>query len=188
MCNLTEDLILTLLFRSYTGDKEAYGELLSWLQGHCMAQLKIGLRSYRNFPTELYSDIVQDILIAFHQTHQTFDTSRPFFPWINSLIRYKTIDFLRKKDFRVLMSGTDIEILKYSWVVEDEKNSGVSEDLVTLLDLLPKNQADAIRLSKIKGLTNKEVATELNISESNAKVTVFRGLNFLKKLISEKRK
>lgn len=184
---LSEDLVHALILRSFSGDKAAYGELLAWLQEHCQGQLKMGLRTFNNFPRELILDINQEVLLAFHQTHQTFDTSRSIYPWINALIRHKTIDFIRRKDFRVNMTGVDIEIVQKSWSTEDE-DPIESEDVLKLLYTLPSKQAEIIRLSKIEGYSNREIASDLNITESNVKVSIFRGLKVLKKIVSEQRK
>ncbi len=185
---MTEDLILTLLLRSYTGDSGAYHEILQWLQGHCQSQIKTGLRSYKNFPKELRDDITQEVLLAFHQVHQTFDTTRSFYPWINSLIRHKTIDYLRRKDFRTQMSGVDLETIKDFWEAEPEQDPVESQDTLGLLNSLPAKQAGIIRLSKIEGYTNKEIADEMKMTESNVKVSIFRALKFLKKQNSDHRK
>ena len=184
---LSEDLVHALILRSFSGDKAAYSELLTWLQEHCQGQLKMGLLTYHNFPRELKLDITQEVLWAFHQTHQTFDTSRSIYPWINALIRHKTIDFIRRKDFRVNMTGVDIEVVQNSWSTEDE-DPIESQDVMKLLHTLPSKQAEIVRLSKIEGYSNKEIASDLKMTESNVKVSIFRALKVLKKIASEQRK
>lgn len=185
---LSEEQILSLLVRSFSGDRKAYSDLLSWLQEHSLKQLKVGLQKYHNFPQELMLDITQDIMISFHQTHQTFDISRPFLPWINSMIRYKTIDFIRRKDFRVIMSGIDIESIKKQWIEDNDTNSLEAGELFKSLDSLPEKQAQILKLSKIEGYSNKEIASELKMTESNVKVTIFRSLKFLKKIVADPKK
>jgi RNA polymerase sigma-70 factor (ECF subfamily) len=185
---MNEDLILKLLLRSYEGDSKAYLEILTWLEAHSFTQLKSGLRAYGNFPTELKQDIVQEVLITFHQVHRTFDTSRAFYPWINSLIRHKTIDFIRRKDFRVHMSGVDLELIKDSWEADPDPDPVESRDTLGLLKELPSKQAEILRLSKMEGYSNKEIASELRMTESNVKVSMFRALKVLKKISSDRSK
>jgi RNA polymerase sigma-70 factor (ECF subfamily) len=175
---------LELLIRANTGDKLSYERLLEWLDGHCHLQLKKGLSRYYHFPKEAFDDITQDVLITFHTSHQTFDISRPLLPWINSIIRHKMIDFIRKKDFVVMMSGPDIEILKGSWIIEEESENLDSPDLMKLIESLPPQQYEILKLAKIEGYSSKEIAAELNLSDSNVKVSLHRAIMKLKKLVS----
>lgn len=179
-----DETLSILLQQSFSGDKDAYLELLRWLEKHCQTQLSIVLRPYVNFPKEFRQDITQEILLTFHQTHQTFDTNRPFLPWVNSIVRHKTIDFLRRKDFRVQMSGIDIELIKNTWATELEKDPLELKDLEAIINSLPSKQAHIFKLSKVQGLTNGEIATELKMSESNVKVSIHRAVKLLKHLLS----
>ena len=175
---------LELLIRANNGDKSSYESLLSWLNHHSHLQLKKGLSRYYNFPKEAFDDITQEVLITFHTTHQTFDTNRPLLPWVNAIIRHKMIDFMRRKDFVVMMTGTDIEILKGSWIIEDETTSDDSNDLMKLIEELPGQQYDILKLAKIEGYSSKEIAKELKLTDSNVKVTLHRAVKKLKKLAS----
>lgn len=181
---MENETILHLLLMANAGDRLAYKELLEWLQKHCLTQVSSALRIYNDFPKELIKDISQEVLITFHQTHQSFDTKRPFLPWINTLIRYKSIDFLRKKDFRVQMSGVDLDLIAETWPGADEKDPVETEEFMILIEELPPKQSRILKLSKLEGLTNKEIAQELNMSESNVKVSIHRAISFLKKLVS----
>jgi len=174
---------LTLLIKANEGDKLSYEKLLLWLDEHSHAQLKKGLSRYYNFPREAFDDITQDVLITFHHSHQTFDTKRPLLPWINSIIRHKMIDFMRRKDFVVMMNGADIEILKGSWIIEDEATDEADE-LLKLIEELPQQQYEVLKLAKIEGYSSKEIAKELNLSDSNVKVILHRAVKQLKKLAS----
>lgn len=180
-----EDLAVKLLKKAFQGDRNAYEELLSALASHCQKQLKIGLRQYRDFPTELKQDITQEVLISFHQFHHTFDLSQPFFPWFNTLIRHKTIDFIRRKDFRVFMKGVDAEGLKKFWIAETQEDPVEAKEIFGWLAPLPRKQAELLILAKVQEYSNKEIAERLKMTESNVKVSIFRALNVLRRNASE---
>jgi RNA polymerase sigma-70 factor (ECF subfamily) len=172
-----------LLIEANKGNQASYERLLLWLSEHCKTQLKNGLSRYYNFPKEAFDDITQEVLITFHTIHQTYDSSRPLLPWINSIIRHKMIDFIRKKDFVVMMNGPDIEILKGSWIIDDENVSVANADhLKIIIQTLPSEHYEILKLSKIEGYSSKEIARELNLTDSNVKVTLHRMLKKLKKL------
>src|SRR4051794_4130882 len=42
-------------------------------------------------------DLVQEILIGLHRKRHTWDTARPFLPWLHTITRYKFIDFMRHR-------------------------------------------------------------------------------------------
>lgn len=175
---------LELLIKANQGNKEAYKKLLEFLWAHSKGQIKSTLRAYKSFPTEAMDDIAQEILMTFHNTHQTFDVSRPFIPWINSIIRHKAIDFIRRKDFRVMMEGADLDIIKETWAIEEEEDRIGSEELLKLIDELPSEQSQILKLAKIEGFSSKEIAEKLQLSDSNVKVIIHRSVKQLKKLAS----
>lgn len=183
---MDEIKVRVLILQSDVGDLVAYRELLLWLEGHAHSLVSRTLIPYRNFPKELCSDIVQEILIAFHETHQTFDRERPVIPWINAIIRHKTIDFLRKKDFRVLMNGVDWETLHDALEGKSSADPVEVAEAEKALASLGEKEAELIRLAKIEGLSMEEMSTKLGLSESNIKVSLHRAMKALREIASKK--
>lgn len=164
------------LIKANAGDKQAYSSLLLWLLEHAKKQIAWGVKQYKNFPKQSIDDICQEVLLTFHQTHQTFDTNRSLEPWVNSIIKFKTIDFLRRKDFRVQMSGVDVDFFAEIWAVEEM----TEEEYPKLLAKLPEEQKQILTLAKLEGFSIKEIANKLNLSESNVKVQIHRAMKELK--------
>lgn len=181
---MTSPAPLDLLKLSLQGDSQAYGQLLKWLADHCKIQLRHGLKNYYHFPAQSYDDITQEVLLTFHQTHQSFDLSRPLLPWINSIIKHKMIDFIRRKDFVVTMKGVDLQIFQEVWCFDDEHGSLDEQAIKTLVDKLPDPQRTIFHLSKIEGFSSKEIAKKLNLTDSNVKVIIHRTIKELQKLAS----
>jgi RNA polymerase sigma-70 factor, ECF subfamily len=172
---------LELINLANGGNKEAYQQLLQWLAEHARTQILKNLRQYSNFPSQSLDDIIQDVLITFHHTHQTFDLTKPLLPWINSIIRHKSIDFIRKKEFRVTMTSVDVDTIKDVWTMSDEEELD-TEGLIKLIEELPIDQRTVLTLAKIDGFSGKEIATKLGLSESNVKVIIHRAVKQLKTL------
>ncbi len=173
-----------LLILAHKGDSRAYAELLSWLATHCHQQLRRGLKNYYNFPAQSFDDVTQEVLITFHQTHQSFDETRPLLPWINSIIKHKMIDFIRRKDFVVSMTRIDLDIFQEIWSFDDENEFLENKDLLVLIETLPEQQKKILMLSKIEGFSSKEIAKKLELSDSNVKVIIHRAIKELQKLAS----
>lgn len=168
-----------LLEASNNGDQAAYEELLNWLYIHTLSQLRKHLAPYVNFPKESIEDIRQEVLITFHKTHQTFDTTRPLLPWVNAIIKHKMIDFLRRKDFIVAMTSQGLETLEEIPVHAAQESNDI-EQLNNLLTHLTPKQFEILRLSKIEGLTSKEIAKKMALNDSNVKVMLHRIVKLLK--------
>src|SRR3546814_3353082 len=79
-----------LMAAAQKGDKTAYNVLLSetgmWLERYFR----------RRVPPHQLEDLVQDVLLALHAKRSTYDTSRPFLPWLAAIARYRWVDHLRK--------------------------------------------------------------------------------------------
>ena len=58
-------------------------------------------------------------------------------------------------------------------------------DIDTLLEKLPPAQAEAIRMTHIEGLTNREAAERIGVGVSAMKLRVHRGMQRLKDLVDE---
>lgn len=126
-------------------------------------------------------DLVQDSLIAIHTRRATYDPARPFTAWAYAIARYKMIDHFRRRK-QTLPIDDFADILS---TVSFEEASGADLDIRRLLDALPPKQAQAIRATKIDGLSVAEAAARGGISESDVKVSVHRGLKTLEQRLSD---
>lgn len=121
-------------------------------------------------------DLVQDTLIAIHHRRESYDASLPFTAWLHGIARYKLIDHFRRSGRRAAVSLDEAPEV----MIEDEGEQVRSRlDLDRLLACLPPKQAEAIRMTKIEGLSIREAAVSSGQSESSIKVGVHRGLRRL---------
>ncbi|NRA45766.1 MAG: RNA polymerase sigma factor [Oligoflexales bacterium] len=109
---------------------------------------------------------------------QTYDPSRPFKSWVYTIARYKIIDHLRKGKAHAELPED----------VSDHKNEYQAfedNDLVrkALAKLSPLYR-EPIILTKINGLSVKEAAEKLSLSESALKVRCSRGIKDLKNILT----
>ena len=158
------------------GDKVAYADLLSqsqrWLKRYLGQKIA---------PGQL-DDLVQDILVSVHRKRATFDASRPFLPWLAAIARYRWVDHLRRGYQFAVETGLD-----------DQLSSGAGhEDVVLakisidqLLKTLSPQQAQAISLVRVDGLTIAEAAERSGQSEAAVKVNIHRGLKKLAAMVDE---
>ena len=129
------------------------------------------LRSYfsgRLVDKSSVEDVVQETLMSIHGALHTFDPVKPFAPWFFSIARSRLIDHLRKeRRYKLLMQDQMDQLPEVA-------TSYQTGDGATLLKSLPERQRQVLELLKLKDLSVKQVAEELNMSESSVKVTAHR--------------
>ena len=169
-----------LMTKAQDGDQQAYSELLSDLYPVVSAYLKKKLG-----PLGAEEDFVQECLIAVHNARQTYDPERPFSPWLFTVVRYKSIDILRKKQ-RVWKNEVVDEDLVTNQA--DETNSTVEDekDLVReALAELPDDMRRAVELTKIEGLATEEAAKKEQISAQALRARVSRAYKLMRKRLEK---
>ncbi len=173
----TEAELRTLMVGGLAGEANAQRMLLQALAPVLRAFFARRLRG----ADEDVEDLVQDSLIAIHTRRATYDPARPFTAWAYAVARYKMIDHFRRRKQNVPLDDF-ADILS---VESFEDASGAQMDVDRLLGALPPKQAQAIRATKIDGLSVAEAAARAGISESDVKISVHRGLKTLEKHLSD---
>ncbi|HFA52122.1 MAG TPA: RNA polymerase sigma factor SigZ [Bacteroidetes bacterium] len=124
-------------------------------------------------------DIVHDVFLKVYAKIGTLNDERKINSWIFQITRNAITDHFReqKKSFAGLPAD-EPEIPIYS---KDETYE-LSRCMLPMIGLLPEKYRDAVKLSDIEGLSQKELAEQLGISYSGAKSRVQRGREKLKEL------
>ena len=130
-------------------------------------------------------DVVQIVLIALHEKRDTYDRTRPLLPWIYGIARYKYLEHLRSaRKYRNFVAIDDVEAVLPSSPVNDI-SPAIASDIETVLALLPKDQREIVRMTKLEGRTNKDVALETGLSVSAVKVRTHRAMQKLRAILNE---
>ena len=167
-----EATLRDLMQRAQAGDKQAYSVLLEQA-GRWLARF-----FSQKIAADAVDDLVQDTLISLHRKRASYDPSRPFLPWLAAIARYRWVDRLRQT-YKHAATALDFDIGEESH--EDVVGAKISID--RLLDQIPNNQANVIRMVKIDGLSIIEAAAKSGQSEPLVKVNIHRGLKKLAALI-----
>lgn len=163
-----------LLLAGMDGDQAAYRDFLQATAAHLRAYLR---RRLNRWPDEI-EDLVQESLLAIHNQRMSYDRSAPLTAWMHAIAKYKLIDWLRRHARQEALHDPldDEDVLFAS---SDTESSEARRDLDKMLQLLPQQQRAAILHTKVDGLSVREAAAAMNISESLVKVAVHRGLKAL---------
>lgn len=169
-----------LMIAAQAGDSVAYNQLLEELCACVKAYANRFLKGWGNV-----DDCVQECLISIHNARHTYDPDRAFRPWLFAIARNKITDNFRKHSRLKTKETNTFDEAFHGQTSPDQDRVDTQKDLKFLLLQLDPKFREPLCLTKLEGLSIKEVSQSLNISESLVKVRVFRGLNMLKKLVAK---
>lgn len=162
---MTDSDWASLMVAAQRGEAAPYRRLLDLLRPWLLRYFR------RRLPPAMVEDAVQETMIAIHERRHTFESGRPFEPWVAAIARYKWIDRLRA------MKRATFEEIDENLAVEDHHSAVVSATILeALLAELKPAQSQVIRFVKIDGLSLEEAAERSGQSVSLVKVNIHRGL------------
>ncbi|MAF98442.1 MAG: hypothetical protein CMH26_07395 [Micavibrio sp.] len=161
------------------GDKQSYSKLLSQIAPYIRATISHSLAN-----PEWADDITQEVLISVHKSLNTYSPKRPFKPWLRALINFRRADYLRKYYSKKGNEQTSLDnpefIKKY---VTEPSLADEYIDVDRALKEFTDEQRNIFTKVKIEGHAIKDVAEELDMSESAVKVSAHRTLQKLRGLL-----
>jgi RNA polymerase sigma-70 factor, ECF subfamily len=127
-------------------------------------------------------DIVHDVLVRAYRNRDTLRKSGRFESWLYQITRNAIIDYYRGRKPTSPLPENLPEL-------ESEQRALVQAELasclVPFIRSLPGHYRDAVELSEIRGLTQRETAERLGISLSGAKSRVQRARRMLADMLLE---
>jgi len=181
------DLLGRLMRAAQGGDAAAYDELLRAIAPQ-VRRVVMRQRAFAGIAD--VEDLVQDVLLSVHAVRATYDSSRPFVPWLLAIVRNRLADGARRyartarREIHIDESGVTF--------FEDETNTdsaelGDAEVVREAVQLLPEGQRQAIELLKLKELSLKEAAEASGTSVGALKVATHRAMTTLRRALAPKR-
>lgn len=170
----TELRLHALFLQGLDGDQQAYRRFLQATAAHLRAFLRRRLSSW---PDEV-EDLVQESLLAIHNQRLSYDTAVPLTAWMHAIARYKLIDWFRRHARQGSLHDP-LDEADGLFASAEEDAGDARRDVLTLLATLPDKQREAIIYTKLDGLSVREAAAALQMSEAAVKVAVHRGLKSL---------
>lgn len=165
-----------LMQKTQDGDEHAYARLLQEVTGIVRPYLYNKLRDATYF-----EDLVQDILLSIHKARHTYDSSRPFLPWMFAIARFRLQDHFRGLYRERKYEFTDVDSIKDTLAAPDEHEYEKAQIIRKSLLLLPPKQRIVIEMMHVEGYTAQEVADKTGMSQSAVKVSAHRAYKLLAK-------
>jgi len=120
-------------------------------------------------------DVVQEVAKAAVEKIDTYDTARPFGPWILGVARFKVVDYLRKhgKDRHVFDSDS-IGHLADAYQQHDGAFDDMKAALSDCMQSLSQRDRKALNLRYVDDAKPQQVAEVLGVKPGTARVLLHR--------------
>ncbi len=172
---------LRLLADARDGDRAAFDALFVRHRGRLLAYATTRLGGGARFTTA--DDIVQETHLEAARKLDGFSAQGPaaFYRWLVTIARYKIMEAQRGRAAGDLLAEPAADLTSPSGrVMRGERAAG----LASALEQLTAEQAEAVRMRYLEGLSVAETAQRLGKSAAAAKMLVSRGLGRLASLIA----
>jgi RNA polymerase sigma-70 factor (ECF subfamily) len=130
-------------------------------------------------------EITQIVFQAVWENRTVIDAGKPFETYLFAITRHQVCNSLKRKAFRrVFFERLD----NPSFICETEAESGIyfndlNQLLQKLIDTLPAKRKEIFLLSRKEGLTYKQIAQALNITENTVDTQIRNALNYLRPIL-----
>lgn len=171
-----EKELRALMREAQSGNEGAYSRLMQELQP---IVCRIIRRQHGTASASDCEDLLQEVLLKVHAAKANYDSSRPFMPWLKTIVMNQTIDFMRKQQGQKALASLSDDIA--AQVADDSAHTAFSryETVSTvrkLVSKLPFCQRSAIELIKLRELSLSEATILTGMSASALKDSIHRAL------------
>jgi RNA polymerase sigma-70 factor (ECF subfamily) len=169
------EALASLLRQANAGNVACYRMFLEKLTPFVRGMARRGIGRIGT-PLADLEDAVQETLLAIHLKRHTWREDQPIGPWIGAITRYKLIDLARKYGRR-----KEIELDEHFELAAAEPDDHVLPDreMDRLLSSIGETQRTIVQSISIKGISIREVAGMMNMTEGAVRVALHRGLKAL---------
>ncbi len=139
--------------------------------------------------SQIAEDIVQDAFVHLWELRENFDFERSVKSWLYQTVHNQCINFLKHRQveerFRETIQLKIREAELYNQEICDQQpdllaDEEFSKRLTTAIDALPDRCRKTFVLSRQTGLSNREIAAEMDISLKAVERNMTRALTFLR--------
>ena len=161
-----------LMRAAMAGDAAAYNRLLTALAPAIRSVARRGL-GRAGLAIEDAEDVVQETLLAIHLKRHTWDPSMPLGPWVRAIARNKLIDVMRRRGHR---GHIPIDEVMDTLASDEGEPTLLPGKLDEHLQSLPDRQQSVVRAISLDGVSIRETAAKLKMTEGAVRVALHRGL------------
>ncbi len=127
-------------------------------------------------------EIVQDFFVRLWEKHRQLVPCDSLKNYFFSAVKNGSLDFLKHQEIEKKYINEMIGLSKHHLAYDTDLfvSSELQEKLKQGIDLLPEKCRKIFMMSRLRGLKNEEIATELNISKRTVETQISKALKVLR--------
>lgn len=125
-------------------------------------------------------DVFQDVFLKIHSRIDQLEDESRLAPWVFRIAQNAVADFYRSRGASKTIPSDGVDV---ATPPPDAERVELEEWMRGAIRELPEKYREAIELTELQGLTQKEMAERLGISHSGAKSRVQRGRAMIKEML-----
>lgn len=167
-----------VLIRLKKGDYAAFEELY-WIYNRRLYNFVLSVL----FDKSLAEDITQTCFLKIWENRKNIDEEKGFTSYLHTIAK----NLVYRETERMLLKNQFLAALQERQQKTDNTTQEtidahlLQEHINVLIEKLPPTRKEIFIMNKLQGLSNKEIAEKLSISEKTVETQVYRSIQFLKK-------
>lgn len=133
-------------------------------------------------PSDEAQETVQKVFVALWEQRAQIDENKPLATYLYTIARYMVYQEFRHQVYK--KAAFDYFVQKSIDLNESTKDEVLYNELLSFLksiiEKLPERQREIFKLSRFSGLTYKQIADKLNITENTVDTQIRRALDFVR--------
>jgi RNA polymerase sigma-70 factor (ECF subfamily) len=130
-------------------------------------------------------DVLQETFVRMHRGLTTLDDSERFGPWAYRVASSAVADHLRSRFRHPLVAGKPPDDQSEAGELDGDLESELAECVALFVARLPSPYREAVTLTELQGVTQKDAAEMLGVSVSGMKSRVQRGRERIRRMFEE---
>jgi RNA polymerase sigma-70 factor (ECF subfamily) len=139
-------------------------------------------------------DIVQEAFVNLWKQRETFDFNRSVKTWLYQTVHNSCINYLKhrqvedrfREQYQLKLQEAELHTEElFSQQLTNLTEQEINQRLKHAIDCLPDRSKQAFVLSRQSGLTNRQIANEMNISLKAVERNMTRALTFLREALGD---
>lgn len=134
----------------------------------------------------LAEEIVQSVFVRIWENRQTLDPEKSFGAYLCTIAKNQLVNVYRHRMLEQLYQEKIKTTIPVENTTEKEVDYHLLEEYIdSLIEQLPSARRKIFVLSRRNMLTNKEIATELNLSENTVESQLTKAISFMRNRINQ---
>lgn len=169
-----------LLSRLRDNDQKAFDEIFN----HYYSRVYNLALSFLHSREEA-QEVVQVVFIAIWENRHHIEEDKPLSAYIQTIARNTIYNQLKKAVYRQRFIDFSLQHAENTVTEDSYQYKELQEVLENAISELPPRRREIFFLSRNQGLSYKQIATKLSITESTVNTQISKSIEFLRKRVQE---